>query len=894
MVRRFLFYVVFYSTACNFITNFFISGFSKVRNNPFGFGQFVQKGEDFLLDFVAANSNNIIIINKYSLVIGLLSIFFLLIVDFLPWEKLKTTQKTKEERLILCFFAFVFYLLYLLFHNTSNVYQTFFIQFSIPFFLMLIYGTINTQMRMIDKEADNLRQNISKLSPFGLELMIYCLAPAFIFSSLEMLYSLIEYKSSIISVKDVIWIILLNISISTAFSLIYWFLFSLFLTIAVKIEDFLENKKMLFIIPAFLSLVYVSFTACILMFLGYENLRYSVKQFRLLPELSILILNLVLIGGIGFLPIIHVTRRITNHNTCRRLLEELGISIVLWPLFIITDIMSSKRKNPEKTIRTFCVFALLGFITLGFICYYAIFFKFYNYGRFLHGVALKILIYISILGIILLDFLLKNKGFNALLKTKVVRIALIGAVLITLIISVNPWYTHNSKHFLVNRTEISRYMLSSVMYIFDLDRDGFSYIFDGGDRNDFSKDINPYRKENFKASSCIKNQPYDNPINRDCNISKIHRSFRENNIILISVDALRSSRLSCYGYHRETTPHIDRFAQDSILFLNSYSASSASPAGICGMLTGKYCSRYGPKAAEVPNVLDYFIENPIFKSLVITKFAISLHKKNRSVNIYNYPSFQKSSVIFEDFLRDLKEKKIQEPFFLWFHIGDTHFDFTYWQGGKFFGNTTSDLYDNRVSFFDNSFGRLIKKLQEFGIYEHSIIIITSDHGTELKEHGLWFHGPQLYEESVKVPLIVHIPGVEGKKVQEPVQTIDVVPTILDLLKIQYDETDFDGKSLTKFIFCNEDIALNRNLYLISGWDDKFGVIYEKQWKFIYNRAYNVLELYNLKDDPYEMKNLADIHPEELKKGKTLLFRFLYDGMDVYGDPDALFPLPKHK
>jgi len=190
-----------------------------------------------------------------------------------------------------------------------------------------------------------------------------------------------------------------------------------------------------------------------------------------------------------------------------------------------------------------------------------------------------------------------------------------------------------------------------------------------------------------------------------------------------------------------------------------------------------------------------------------------------------------------------------------------------------------DLYDAEVRYTDEALiGPFIQKLKELDLYDSSLIVFTSDHGEEFYDHKSWSHGHQLYDESLKVPLLVKFPGsrFQGTKVSNIVSLVDVMPTILEELRIDISELSLDGKSLFPTIEGKD--GEDRTFWADIGGNVLNSHVPQKIAtnsgfeKFILNRKYTEedlsyfeypppatgpLELYELKSDPSEELNVAD-------------------------------------
>lgn len=231
-------------------------------------------------------------------------------------------------------------------------------------------------------------------------------------------------------------------------------------------------------------------------------------------------------------------------------------------------------------------------------------------------------------------------------------------------------------------------------------------------------------------------------------------------------------------------------------------------------------------------------------------------------------------------------------FFLWMHYMDVHFpyipprNYLFQSMSKrevsrlnkkflYYRNKISKkeckkliaLYDSNIRYVDYAIESLLNKIEEMGLLDNTLIIVTADHGDEFSEHGYFSHDQRLYDSLIHVPLIIHGPELKNATIEEPVSLLDLAPTILDLLNIQK-PSSFMGCSL---------------LPLIKGMKVKSsGVISEighrdweslkpdhrvrktsyrtRKWKYIYNEN-NRDELYNLQDDPMEQENLIDEEKE---------------------------------
>jgi len=196
-------------------------------------------------------------------------------------------------------------------------------------------------------------------------------------------------------------------------------------------------------------------------------------------------------------------------------------------------------------------------------------------------------------------------------------------------------------------------------------------------------------------------------------------------------------------------------------------------------------------------------------------------------------------------------------------------------------------YDGAIRYVDGEIGRLMEGLKKHGIADQTLVIITSDHGESLTEHGIYFDHHGLYEVSIHVPLIMRYPEVlsAGKAVEGFVQHIDLVPTILDLVGINRHAEDFDGESLMPLI--HEGKELRSAVYIEEAYAQRKRAIRTKKYEYIKapseeaavcrlcNRIHGgVEELYDLDSDPEQNHNLVEDKPETAKKLRNLLAEWM--------------------
>lgn len=312
-------------------------------------------------------------------------------------------------------------------------------------------------------------------------------------------------------------------------------------------------------------------------------------------------------------------------------------------------------------------------------------------------------------------------------------------------------------------------------------------------------------------------------------------------VILISLDTLRADHLGCYGYSRRTSPHIDALAEDSAVFLNTFAPSPWTLPSHVSLMTGLNCINH--QVVQNNRQLDPSIptlaESLHEKDFVTAAFTgggyvSGLYGFSRGFDSYNVRGTVLDKRSAEEIGRDATDwirAGRDKDFFLFLHTYQIHNPyFTPEPYNEAFlgpGDTLKDinmghynhewrykpepeawrknviaLYDAEVLYTDDALIKpVIETLKEFGLYERAMVIITADHGEEFFEHRAWLHTHSVYNETLKVPLIVKFPGnaSRGLKIDRWARLIDVMPTIQDALGIKASGQSLDGQSLLGFL-----------------------------------------------------------------------------------------------
>jgi len=284
------------------------------------------------------------------------------------------------------------------------------------------------------------------------------------------------------------------------------------------------------------------------------------------------------------------------------------------------------------------------------------------------------------------------------------------------------------------------------------------------------------------------------------------RGRDDHNVILLSLDTLRADHLRSYGYARDTAPFIhETFARGGTLFEHCTAAATTTTASHMTMFTALTPSVHRVGIANVKPLPHWIATVPeLLRAARFTTGAITengwvtfeqgfgrgfdTYQENKGPDIME-PKGQ-VDVTFakaEEWLRRHRD----ERFFLFLHTYQVHYPYV--PPAEYAGlfadgvdpasppSVDAANYDREIRFTDDMLRKLYATMRELGIADDTIVVLTSDHGEEFSEHGCSWHGEQLYEEVVRVPLMLHGPGVPaGRRVPEPVGLVDVMPTILAL------------------------------------------------------------------------------------------------------------------
>jgi len=347
-------------------------------------------------------------------------------------------------------------------------------------------------------------------------------------------------------------------------------------------------------------------------------------------------------------------------------------------------------------------------------------------------------------------------------------------------------------------------------------------------------------------------------------------------VILISIDTLRSDRLPAYGYAAVETPHLDRFARDAVLFERAYSHYPMTLPSHASLLTGQLPPRHGVRdnrgyrlGADLPTLAallsdaGYHTAGVVSSSVLRSRTGIGRGfelyddtlggTRQESLRVFPQRPGSQSIAVAENWLEQFGAG---DRFFLFLHLFEPH---TPYEAPAPYATRYADPYDAEVAYTDELVGGFLERLRERGLYDPALIVVLSDHGEGLGDHGETEHGLLLYRETLQVPLMVKLPGAlrAGERMDAPVALTDVMPTVLDLLDLSMPEPEgwalFGAEPPPRDRPIYSETWFSRHQY---GWSELKSAIRDRRH---YIRAPRP-ELYDLVDDPAERRNLLETEP----------------------------------
>lgn len=377
------------------------------------------------------------------------------------------------------------------------------------------------------------------------------------------------------------------------------------------------------------------------------------------------------------------------------------------------------------------------------------------------------------------------------------------------------------------------------------------------------------------------------------------------NILLVTIDTLRADHCSAYGYGRETTPTLESLARQGARMGVAYAPTATTGPSHASLMTSLYPITHGvvkngmvldagfETLAEVLRAAGYRTAAVVSSFVLDAKFGYAQGFEtydddfDAQAATIARPEFEGQEVEggFDQTGDRTTEKASNllarlaaggEPFFLWVHYFDPHAPYA--PPPEFASRFPADDqrdelsraksgYDGDIAFADHELGRLLAAFDPSGPRNSTLVVVVGDHGEGLMQHGHMHHGVQIYEEAVRVPLLLRLDGrIAPQAHDEPVEIVDVMPTVLELARLVHTRP-LQGRSLAAALTQGAPLDPERPVYLHRRYYDpgeiggipvageKFG-IRRGLWKYIEGEQEGTRELFNLVDDPGERTNLV--------------------------------------
>jgi len=411
----------------------------------------------------------------------------------------------------------------------------------------------------------------------------------------------------------------------------------------------------------------------------------------------------------------------------------------------------------------------------------------------------------------------------------------------------------------------------------------------------------------------------------------MHKEKPVKHVILVTIDTLRTDVLSLYSDQGEPTPNIEKLARDGVFFRNAIASAPWTLPSIVSLFSGvsplvHLATRPDSVVPDSLKTLAEYMQQAGFRTAAVGKNPF-LNRKSLVQGFDEYHFFPKPWIkdssethlpkkLLPKELRSDDTSKLtrlaeawiasnrDQTFFFWLHYHDPHIPYAppkkylplvdpeprigvkfsrsnETRSGQFVPSLSErawikELYLSEVRYVDEAVGKILKVLRNVGIYDEALIILTSDHGEEFWEHGGYEHGHQVYNELLRVPLIIKLPKFMQKKgidreIHKWIPVEGILPTVLDISNIEYQREHLSAQSFFSLLKTGvsssgfEPIVSTGHLY----FQNRISLIFGN-FKYIKNRVTHKEELYDLLQDPGEKDSLAESLPQKLLEARSIL------------------------
>ncbi len=368
-------------------------------------------------------------------------------------------------------------------------------------------------------------------------------------------------------------------------------------------------------------------------------------------------------------------------------------------------------------------------------------------------------------------------------------------------------------------------------------------------------------------------------------------TFRDMNVILISLDTLRRDRTGMYGYPLPVSPYLDGFSRDATVFMDVMAQCPSTASSHRSLFTSRYLHAMGESAPVPENTMAGLLRQAGWRTAAFTDGGMMSRKFGHAAGFETYADKFIGTGANVDLAREWINDHSAEKFFLFLHTYEIHspyfppeplpeyyardhpseldlkktehFDTTGFTDDDF--GYISGMYDGDIRACESKLRQFFNDLKRRGIYDNTIIILMSDHGESLGERMYVGHNLP-YSVQLEVPLVVRLPGRQIPLVEGPVENVDLLPTLLKLLNLEVPER-LQGIDLVPAMFRRPGITLNRHRLS----EARVKTIRSADgWHLILRETPETDELYYLPDDPEELRNVVQSCPEVAVHLRTTL------------------------
>ena len=392
-------------------------------------------------------------------------------------------------------------------------------------------------------------------------------------------------------------------------------------------------------------------------------------------------------------------------------------------------------------------------------------------------------------------------------------------------------------------------------------------------------------------------------------VTELRGSVRGSNVVICVIDAARADHVGCYGYARDTTPTIDRLAEEGLLFEQHFCQYPSTKPSTASLFTSQHPDTHlasGDRMLEQSTfTLAMGLQSAGFRTVLFSQNPYASPAAgigNNFQEAYYDPDFLLEHP--ENLLLRVSEwlaENRASQFFMYVHFLPPHRPYNapaemkqlfaggdppdFWQGDFQFPEVAEslpetdfpappewvNLYDANLRYGDWAVSELETLLREADVFENTLFIVTSDHGEALGEHGYEGHNNSVYDETIRIPLVFRWPGQNRltERIPALTQTIDILPTLFELYDVSYDPESVQGKSLLPLIVGEVD-AVNRCIFARSGGRRPSYMVRDLHWSLLLYQCRRMRALYDLDNDP---RQTSDVYAAKAYPRVQLLGEF---------------------